>query len=391
MNTRSMVPVPSTSIPNLTTCHKRNRVCFQRLADIDRFRFAVKSALIYDGVPHYFPRELPTMASVTKVAKGYRAQVYVKGTRESQCFRTKREAETWAAAKEVALREAAAKPPGEQFTLLQALRKYGEEISPKKRGVRWELIRLKSFESHPDLPINKMIGEIGSDDLALWRDARSKVVGAGSVRRDFSLLADVLEIARREWKWISVNPARDVKRPPSPAHREVIISAGQIRRMLRTMNYTSHGQCRSATQAVAVCFLVALRTGMRAGELTGLTWDRVCGNFCKLPITKTKAREVPFSAKVRRLIERMRGFDDLLVFGLKSQSLDALFRKYRERAGLSGFTFHDSRHTAATWIGKSGKLELLEFCRMFGWSNPRMAMVYFNATASDIAKRFDDL
>ena len=33
------------------------------------------------------------MASITKTAKGYRAQVYVKGSRDSQTFRTKREAE----------------------------------------------------------------------------------------------------------------------------------------------------------------------------------------------------------------------------------------------------------------------------------------------------------
>lgn len=48
---------------------------------------------------------------------------------------------------------------------------------------------------------------------------------------------------------------------------------------------------------------------------------------------------------------------------------------------------HLGRHTAATWIGRSGKLQLVELCRMFGWSNPRMAMVYFNATAEDMANR----
>ena len=37
------------------------------------------------------------MASITKAKNGYRAQVYVRGTRASAVCRTKREAEAWSA------------------------------------------------------------------------------------------------------------------------------------------------------------------------------------------------------------------------------------------------------------------------------------------------------
>jgi len=46
---------------------------------------------------------------------------------------------------------------------------------------------------------------------------------------------------------------------------------------------------------------------------------------------------------------------------------------------------HDSRHTAATRIGMSRRLSLEQLCVMFGWSDPKMAMVYFNPSPSDIA------
>ena len=81
----------------------------------------------------------------------------------------------------------------------------------------------------------------------------------------------------------------------------------------------------------------------------------------------------------------MRGYDDDLVFGLKSQTLDAMFRKYRGKAGLSGFTFHDARHTAATRLAQ--RLHVLELCKVFGWTSTSRALTYFNASASDIAKR----
>ena len=54
-------------------------------------------------------------------------------------------------------------------------------------------------------------------------------------------------------------------------------------------------------------------------------------------------------------------------------------------AGLEGFTFHDSRHTVATWMAR--KVDVLTLCKIFGWRNPKMAMVYDNPKASNIAKR----
>ena len=124
---------------------------------------------------------------------------------------------------------------------------------------------------------------------------------------------------------------------------------------------------------------------MRAGELTGLTWLNVKKDYVILPITKTKPREVPLTKKAIRLIQKMKGFDPDLVFGLKSPTLDALFRRARIRAGLEGFTFHDARHTAATWLAP--RMDVLDLCKMFGWTNPAQAMTYYNPTASQIAAR----
>jgi hypothetical protein len=151
------------------------------------------------------------MASVGKYRDGYRAQVFVKGQRDSKTFRTKREASSWAAIREVELREESAKPVAEKKTLLDAMRRYARDESPKKRGARWERIRLAAFESI--LPAHLSLAEVTPEMLAKWRDDRLKVVKPGSVIRDIGLLSAVLDIARREWKWIEVNPLSDVRRP----------------------------------------------------------------------------------------------------------------------------------------------------------------------------------
>lgn len=322
------------------------------------------------------------MASITKYKDGYRAQVAINGVRKSAVFRTKREASAWASSIETEIRESAKLDIGERHTLGELLRKYGEDVSPTKRGARWEYVRLEAMMR--DLPVSMRVSDVTPDVIGKWRDARLKVVSAGSVLRDFSLLSAVFEHARREWRWIASNPVHDVRKPSSPDHRRITITRPQIKAMLAALGYR-RGRCLSVSHAVAVAFLVALRTGMRAGELCGLTWDRVHDGYCSLPVTKTVPRDVPLSIKSHRLIESMRGWDKVMVFGVKSQTLDALFRRARDRAGLSGFTWHDSRHTAATWLAL--KVDVLTLCKIFGWANPKQAMVYFNPHARDIAKR----
>ena len=81
----------------------------------------------------------------------------------------------------------------------------------------------------------------------------------------------------------------------------------------------------------------------------------------------------------------MQGYDPIYVFGMASVNLDANFRNYRAMTDITNLKFHDSRHTAATRLAQ--KLHVLELCRVFGWTKTTQALTYFNATASDIAKR----
>ncbi len=324
------------------------------------------------------------MASIKPHKYGFRVQICVLNVRDSKVFRTKREASAWASIRESEIRSEKSKPTGELFTLLDALRKYGKEVSPHKKGVVKERIRLQAFEDL--LPCHLMMSEVTPAVLAQWRDKRLQVVKPGSVLRDFSLLSNVFEVARREWGWIKENPISDVRRPSSPPHRDRTITWSEIRLMLKAMHYTRK-PVRSVSHAVACSFLLALRTGMRAGELCSLPWEKVYPDYATVS-GKTGIRNVSLTHQANRIIKQFYGWDETLVAGIKPQTLDAMFRKYRKyrnKVGLSGFTFHDTRHTAATRIAQ--KIQVLDLCKLFGWKNPKQALVYFNPTASDISKR----
>lgn len=327
------------------------------------------------------------MATPQKTAQGkWRIQIEVKGTRDSGTFATKREAAEWAMRRRLELQAMASGQAGTVKTLADALRRYAQEVSPTKRGEAKEIIRLRAFGRQALFPGGRLLASLRPADLADWRDARLRVNARGSVLRDMTLLSAVLDVARRDWGWIADNPMRDVRRPSEPDHRERIIDGREVRAMLRALGWSRHKPVRTVAQAVAWCFVVALQTGMRAGELCALRWADVRDGYCTLATSKTgRGRDVPLTPTTLRSMGMMRGWDDALVFGLQAQTLDAMFRKYRARAGLAGFTFHDARHTAATRLAQ--RLHVLDLCKVFGWTNTKRALTYYNPRARDLAAR----
>jgi len=336
------------------------------------------------------------MSKPKKTASGsWRIQLKVRGLRDAGTFPTQREAIEWAARRSVELRAASeggrarAKLYGELHTLNDAMWRYRDEVSPGKRGARWEVLRVNAItKAHTMWPGERLIGDLDSHDLIAWRDERLSTVKNSTVLREMALVGAVLDAAHRDWGWIERNPMVDVRKPPSPKHRDRVISALEIRKMLRALGWSRLRIDNTQRRIVAHCFIAALQTGMRAGEICGLRWVDVKGTYCILRRGETKTgegREVPLVPSAGRNIRALEGRDSERVFPISPATLDALFRRYRGRAGLEGFTFHDTRHTAATRMAQ--KLHVLDLCKVFGWSDPKRAMTYYNPTGADIAAR----
>jgi len=344
------------------------------------------------------------MAYIRKTLKGYRAEIEIQGVRKSASFVTKREALLWVAKEETAIREDSKTAPAHKYTLKDALVKYRDEVSPDNAGSRWEQIRIDAFLAHPEwLPLSKKIGLINPTDFENFSKERSKTVKDGTILRELGMLSGVMETARLRWQWVKENPVRDSKKPKEPPSRKRLITRPEIKAILRGLDYSPIApHINSLTQSIAVCFLLALRTGMRAGDMTGLHWSNVKPRHLVIEIDKIgrrtgMGRDVPLSKKAVRIVNKMRGFDKESVFSLKPQTLDARFRTIRERQGLSGFTFHDTRHTAATWMAgkfKSNKdvtaqQAIFDMCKIFGWTDPKRALEYYNPNPEDVASRLD--
>lgn len=326
------------------------------------------------------------MAEPIKLPSGnWRIQIRMAGLNESATFPTKTEAKIWAQKRSTEIRKIRRGEIPDK-TLAQLLERYMEEESPKKKGHIQERFRIKRMMTM--LPISRLVMSLTSVDISNFKNMRAKSVAPASVNKELAVLSTAFDIARREWKWMGDNPCKDVHRMTEPHHRERIISDDEIVAVCKALGYTEESRIVTVGQQVAVCFLLALETGMRAGEICRLTWNNVYEDYVHLPDTKAGIpRNVALTKQAVKLINKMRGVNSPNLFYLSPPTLDAYFRKYKKMAGLEGFTFHDTRHTAATRLAP--KLPLLDLCKMFGWLDPKRAMTYYNPTASDIAKRLN--
>ena len=318
------------------------------------------------------------MASIRKLKNGYRAEVARQGQRRSKVFLTKREAQDWAARQEYLILNADEVASSETFGAI--MDRYAREVSNTKRGARWEVIRLAKLGR--DLIADIKMRELRPLDFANWRDRRLKEVAPASVLREMQVLSAVLNRARKEWRLISENPLADVARPSKPPGRDRLPTPDEMERLA----IASGDELGNKTARAFHAFKFAVETAMRAGEITKLTWrdidiDR---SVARLVMTKNgTAREVPLSSEAIRLLQALPKLDP--VFGLKSANLDSLWRKVRDRAGVEGLNFHDSRHAAITQL--AGKLNVLELARMVGHRDLRQLQTYYNEPASELAKR----
>lgn len=178
-----------------------------------------------------------------------------------------------------------------------ALRRYAVEVAPKHKGERWELARLGLLERDQIALVR--LPSLRPIHLAEWRERRLKAVSPGSVRREMNLLQSVLKSCRKDWGWLDTDPLKDVDRPSAPTSRKRRISADEIHRLTLALGYDG-GVPENATHRVALCFLFALETAMRAGEILGMTWADVGGKSVTLPRTKNgDVRRVPLRERAR--------------------------------------------------------------------------------------------
>lgn len=339
------------------------------------------------------------MATIQKRKKSWRVQVRRKGKTVTATFDTKPEAEAWAITTESKIIEGIApevivNEPAmvEAATAADAFKRYGAEVSPNKRGGRWEQIRLKMLARRYPL-FERPITSITGPDIADWRDTRLVKVSASTVNRELCLISTVFTQAMKEWRLgLTVNPCSLVTKPRKPRPRTQRVSVAERKQIIEQLGWDGKSEPTTSSQWVAFAFYLALETAMRKGEILSLRWADIDfdGRYAHLDMTKNgDERDVPLSKAAMtllRIVKKRR--PSAPVLPVQTGNFDKLFRDAKREAGLSHIHFHDTRREAATTMAP--KLSnVLELAAITGHKSLSMLQVYYKPKAADLAARLD--
>jgi len=329
------------------------------------------------------------MASIYKYRDKWRAQILIDGKRYSKLFDTKREAEKWVGSAENAIE--LDKRPGSTYKVKDLFDRYMEEITVAKASKKHETLRINKFlETFPNVKLN----DITKEHVNNWIIKREKQVSPGTVIRELNTIKNAFRIANERWDWMSHNPFKGSKKIAVPPSRDRILTWSEIRTLLKQFHYPPKSfEEMSKTEETGVIVMIALRTALRQGEILQLGKDNVDLRKCVITIAQHKTihktgkpRVVPISLKTVKLLSKLPKRERY--FSVGSRSIDVLFRKKRDKAGLKDLHFHDTRATALTML--SQYLDAMDLAKVSGHRDLNILLnTYYREKPEDIAVKMN--
>ncbi len=327
----------------------------------------------------------------------YRVKIRLKGYPvQSATFERLTDAKKWASSTESAIKEGRhfKTTEAKRHTLAELIDRYIRDVLPGKKSARDQAQQLARWKT-----------EIGSYTLAdvtpsLLAECRDKLGREITVRRThrspasvvryMAALSSAFTIAVKEWGWLDDNPLRKVTKPREPRGRVRFLSDDERVRLLKVCK-------ESANPYLYPVVVLALSTGMRNGEIMGLTWDDVDLNRGRAILHETKNGERRAVAITSHALEqvkelsKVRRIDSNLLFPakenrpLKPMDLRSSWRVAVKKAGLDDFRFHDLRHSAASYLAMNGA-SLAEIAEVLGHKTLQMVKRYAHLSEGHTAR-----
>jgi integrase len=303
----------------------------------------------------------------------YQFSIAVNGKQVRRQFATKAEAQIELDKFKDTLKRPTLKP----MTLHEAIELY-LKTKAEKRSLSGDRRALRVFEAAwgAETPLS----EITSARIAEWQVANRgraggkwdnvTAISTATTNRPLACLRHLLRLAWRRWEVLTVVPHIELDREPEGRLRFL-----DEQEIVRLMSACANPERSPMLTGIVT---VALNTGMRRGEILGLTWDRV--DFARGVIVLTpegtksgKGREVPMTQTVNDLLAAMPQPHTGRVFPLVS--IDESYRVALREAKIAGANFHTLRHTFAShFMQREGNL--YDLAKILGHASVRITSRY---------------
>jgi integrase len=235
----------------------------------------------------------------------------------------------------------------------------------------------------------KNLSDITPELIEKYRlSRRADGVSPATINRETACLSFLYSKALA-WGKAEVNPVLKVKKFREPASRERILTGDEARRLLN-----------AASPELRPILITALGTGMRRGEILGLKWtdlDFVRGSISISHSKSGKPRKVPMSGTVAAALGAVPKRGEYVFHNPKTgrpiKDVKTAFHAACRRAkknpkdkkdpGITGFRFHDLRHTALTWMLRGGA-DIITVSKIAGHARIEMSARYLHETGESM-------
>ena len=263
-------------------------------------------------------------------------------------------------------------PAARRLTLGEAVALYLEAKS-RKRSLAGDRRFLGWFVDH--FGAGTPLAQITAAGISAWKAERlaatcpqtGRPYSPAAVNRPLAALHHLLRLAHEEWEAVAAVPRIRLERE----------AEGRVRWLEADEEARLLDACRASRNPwLAGIVTVALETGLRRGELLGLTWDRVdlSRAVIRLELTKNgRRREVPMRQAVYDVLASLPEPRQGKVWKLRD--IRTAFENAVEVARLDDFHFHDLRHHFASWFMMNGG-QLLALKEILGHRSLRMTERY---------------
>jgi integrase len=244
----------------------------------------------------------------------------------------------------------------------------------EKHGSHWHT-RHRAYHKGVAKDLPQPISEITVATLNEYKvSCLDKGNSPTTINKKINSVSKLLNEAER-MGWIEKNPCRHVARLKPPQGRDRILNAEERARLL--------AECKaSKTKGLYPLVVLALCTGARKGELLALDWKDVDKSTGRIVLRHTKngrPRGLMLPKKVIAMLPRGKN----LVFEGLGEFKNA-WRYALERAKITGFRFHDLRHTAISELVRQG-LSMPQIMAISGHLTTQMCKRYQHHDVADTA------
>jgi integrase len=248
------------------------------------------------------------------------------------------------------------------------------------------------------------VREVGGTAVNRWyQGLMEKGRSEGTAARHFNVMHHMMKKASTIWSketGIDRNPCDEVevRRPNDERERYLgVEEIGCLKASLDEKMYRKAGKGINRTfLRLRLIVLIALTSGMRIAEIFGLKWDDLLYREGLIAVrAKLKGGKIRYAPLTPELAAEFRSypavFSEERIFPpepgstRERQRVDKSFQAALNLAGITGFRFHDLRHTFASWYMMNGG-DLYELAKILGHSNIRMTERYAKLGKTHIAR-----